>query len=268
MMPRAQIKREGPAGPAVQALDPVGFEWNRVDLPIRNLPDALVGTMILHLSDIHLHKRWWTALDVLIERIRSAEADLLLITGDFVNDKVDHSFAVPMAHRLLGQLPARLGTFAILGNHDTLRFAPQFAGTPVNLIDGGRATVCRNGATIELIGLPGVDRELLDELWLDSLPKRQPDVPRIILSHYPDALLRVKGLEPDIVLAGHTHGGQCCLPGGRPLITHDSLPKQYSKGIHWMNGTWLIVNRGFGFAGIPLRVFCPSEVIEIHLKQA
>ena len=267
MTPRAQVTTVGPPPPAIQLLDPVGFEWTRVDLPVPNLPAALAGLKIVHLTDLHLYRRWWRALDDLIARVRDADPDLLLITGDFVDDKRDHSYAVPMVQRLLCRLgPARLGTFAVLGNHDSVRLAPHLAGTPVKLIDGDRTTVTRDGATVELIGLPGADRELLEQAWLDALPKRPANAVRVVLSHFPDQLLRIRQLEPDLVLAGHTHGGQCCLPTGRPIITHDSLPKRYSKGVHWMNGTWLVVGRGFGFASLRIRAFAPSQVIELRLQ--
>jgi predicted MPP superfamily phosphohydrolase len=70
-------------------------------------------------------------------------------------------------------------------------------------------------------------------------------------------------LDADFFLAGHTHGGQICLPGGWPLITHDRMPRRYSKGIFRFDGTWYIVSRGFGFAGVPVRINCPAEVAEI-----
>jgi predicted MPP superfamily phosphohydrolase len=73
----------------------------------------------------------------------------------------------------------------------------------------------------------------------------------------------MKRVAPDLFLCGHTHGGQVCLPGGRALLTHDKLPKHICKGIFRAGNTWMAISRGFGFAGMPARVFCPSEVIEI-----
>jgi len=67
------------------------------------------------------------------------------------------------------------------------------------------------------------------------------------------------------VLAGHTHGGQICLPGGWPIITHDTLPRRYAQGVHRWKDSWLIVSRGIGFSSIPLRTWCSGQVMEIVL---
>jgi uncharacterized protein len=72
-------------------------------------------------------------------------------------------------------------------------------------------------------------------------------------------------LSPDLILSGHTHGGQVCLPGGYPLITHDALPRAYASGVHRIGQSWLVVSRGMGFAQFCLRLFCPAETLEIRL---
>jgi len=92
-------------------------------------------------------------------------------------------------------------------------------------------------------------------------------VPRIVLCHYPDLIRPAAAtIAPDLYLAGHTHGGQICLPGERAILSHDSLAKSMCKGAHGYEGTCLIVSRGFGFSTLPLRVFCPAEVVEIELR--
>jgi hypothetical protein len=88
------------------------------------------------------------------------------------------------------------------------------------------------------------------------------------MSHYPDQFHRAKPLAADFFLAGHTHGGQICLPGGIPIITHDRMPRRYASGIHRLGETWYIVSRGMGYASLPLRVNCPSEVAEVTVAAA
>jgi predicted MPP superfamily phosphohydrolase len=97
------------------------------------------------------------------------------------------------------------------------------------------------------------------------IPSKGENTLRIAMSHYPDALRRIGRLEADLFLTGHTHGGQICLPGRIPIIKHDSLPRPYCTGVHRVDDTWLVVNRGIGFTTLPIRVFCPSEVIEIKV---
>jgi predicted MPP superfamily phosphohydrolase len=70
------------------------------------------------------------------------------------------------------------------------------------------------------------------------------------------------------MLAGHTHGGQACLPGGIPIIRHDTLPRRYCRGVNRLFDTWLVVSRGMGFATRQFRVFCPAEVVELVLRPA
>ena len=124
-------------------------------------------------------------------------------------------------------------------------------------------------AAIDVIGLPGVDRADLDARFLRSIPPHEPGSVRIVLSHFPDAIRRVEGLAADIFLAGHTHGGQICFPGGHPLASHDSLPNRFARGIHRFGNSWLVVNRGFGFSSkLQMRMFCAAEAIEIELAAA
>jgi hypothetical protein len=85
------------------------------------------------------------------------------------------------------------------------------------------------------------------------------------MQHYPDQIRRVEMLHPDLVLAGHTHGGQICLPGGIPILKHDSLPVKYCQGLHRWKSSWLHVGRGFGFSSIAVRSFCPPQVVELKL---
>lgn len=262
-----QIRRER-AGPWIQLGNAEGFEWNHVRLPICELSPALRNLRILHLSDLHLRKSWSTAYDQLLERIASKPPDLLLFTGDFVEDKKNHSAALPTLHRLLKGFKARLGCFAISGNHDGRSIAKSLEGLPIRLIQHQREMVSIGGTSIELIGLVGHHRRDLDRNWLRSLPAKQPGVPRIVLSHFPDLIRRTLHLDADLFLSGHTHGGQVCLPGGISLLRHDTLPRRFCSGIHQVDKTWLVISRGFGFSSLPIRLFCPSEVIDIKLAPA
>lgn len=259
-------------GPWFQWRVPYGFEWNCARLPAPNLPPALEGLRILHLSDFHLRRFWKRPYDELIARIARHPPDLLLCTGDYVEQKSDYRPALPMVLRLVAGFRARLGCYGILGNHDRYWMEPPLKGTNLTLLDGARREIAVRDpcgdATIELIGLPGVDRSDLSDDFVNSIPRRRDRTFRIVLSHFPDHLKRVQfALQPDLFLAGHTHGGQVCLPGGYPLVRHDALPRRLCTGIHWVDRTWLVVNRGFGFSGMMMRLFCPAEVLELTLTR-
>jgi predicted MPP superfamily phosphohydrolase len=240
------------------------FEWTQIRLPVRGLAPELAGLKIVHLSDFHTRGSWSPGYGELVDRVNSATSDLVLVTGDFIDDKNDHRAGLPVLRKFLPRLKSRLGVYGILGNHDVDLIEPYLIEMGVNVIDGRRVVLEGSGqGSIELIGLPGRARVDLDRHFIASVPQKSPGTLRIVMSHYPDHVKRVRPLAADLFLAGHTHGGQCCLPGGWPIITHDRLPRRLSKGVHRYEGTWLVVSRGIGFAGMPLRVFCPGEVGEI-----
>ena len=187
--------------------------------------------------------------------------DLLLFCGDFIDDKRNHRPALPNLQRFLENLHAKFGSFATIGNHDGDLLVPQLSALGVRLIVHERVEVSLRGTGVELIGFPGPDRLDLDERFLRALPPRRAGVPRIILSHYPDLVRAAEaaGLAADLFLAGHTHGGQICLPGGVPILRHDSLDRKFCRGVHDYAGTCLVVTRGLGYTTLPLRVFCPRR---------
>ena len=248
-------------------MDFAGYEWNRVELALPDLPPALQGARILHVTDLHLRTRWPKQLDDVIGRVQQDPPDLILFTGDFVDDKRDHGPALPLLRKLIGGLRAKSGMFGILGNHDGDLLAPKLHGLGVRVIIHQRVDAIVTGAPVELIGRPGPDRLDLDERFLHAIPPKRAGVPRIVLSHYPDLIRATRPLHPDLYLAGHTHGGQICLPNECAVLTHDSLPRRLCKGAHDVDGTCLIVGRGFGFTTIPVRIFCPAEIVEIELKR-
>jgi predicted MPP superfamily phosphohydrolase len=255
-------------GPRLQLFTAKGFEWVKVGLPIPNLPAELDGFRILHLSDLHARSTWDPAYDDLITRVRANPPDVIAFTGDFVDSKHDSRREFPVVQKLINSLTSRLGFVTVLGNHDGDLLGPPLASLNITLIDHRCLTLHSGSATLELIGLPGVDRVDFDSAFLHSLGKRKPNTVRIALAHYPDLIRRIRFLEADIYLAGHTHGGQVCFPGKIPLLRHDSLPAKFIGGVNRYHDTWLVVNRGLGFSSYPIRMFCPAEVLEITLRRA
>ncbi|HVT89890.1 MAG TPA: metallophosphoesterase [Tepidisphaeraceae bacterium] len=242
-----------------------GFEWNHLDVSIPQLPHQLHGVRIVHLSDAHLLPRWKPAYDQLLARLADHPPDLVLFTGDLVDHKLDHRDTLPTAERFVKGLSARLGVFAIAGNHDGDFIGPRSTNWNINWIDRKFLRLESASAAVELIGLPSVRRQSFDPEWLTTLPPHTVGVPRIALGHYPDQVRYISSLSADLMLSGHTHGGQICLPNGCAIMTHDTLPKRMARGAHRFGPTTLVVNRGFGLTRWPIRIFCPAEVVEIRL---
>lgn len=261
------LPRHDPADPQpwVRIGSPGRIHWHRVNLPIHNLPAALSGMRLLHLTDIHINRYWYKAYDNFIARVADARLDLICITGDLIDNRWNPTRSIPLIRRFLDGLQSRLGSFAILGNHDGDLLAQHLAPAKCTLLHGRRATLNVAGGRLEIIGLPGVARRDTHPRLLRRVPDRTQTSCRIALAHFPDQIHKLQRLNPDLVLTGHTHGGQVCLPGGGPIITHDSLPKAQSRGVFQIGRSWLVVSRGIGFATYPVRLFAPPEVIEITL---
>lgn len=251
--------------PWLQVRPPTHVLWKKFELPVTNFPPGLQGLRIIQLSDFHFRRAWPHSCDAVVRRIREDPPDLLLFTGDFVDNKRNPYPALPTVRRLLDEIGSPCPRFAIVGNHDDYTVAYELRDTGITFLDGRRQIVPIKGAEVELIGLPGAHRLELEGAFLRRLPPKRAGVPRIVLSHFPDHLRRTQALAANLMLAGHTHGGQMCLPGGIPLLWHDSLPRRLAQGVHRVNGTWLIVSRGLGYTSLPFRVFCAPDVVELKI---
>lgn len=258
----ARIGQEGRGG-WLQIGRPKNLLWKRIVLPVSGLDRRLDGLRLVHLSDLHLRRGWAAGYDQLINRLRDDPPDLICFTGDFVEDKRDCRPAVAAMERLMGALPSRLGTFAVLGNHDNRLPLDCLARLNICNITNQRKEL----GSIELVGFGGVQRSDLDLTMLENLPPRTPGQVRIALCHYPDLFERINRCKPDLYLCGHCHGGQICLPGGVALLKHDRSSRRFVSGVHRRGSCWYVANRGVGAGKIMLRLFCPAEVLEITLRR-
>lgn len=245
---------------------PRKIAWVRMQADVAGIHPHLANLRIIHLTDLHFRTDWCRTYDRLIADINSTNPDLILFTGDFIDSKEDHRQAMPVVKRFFSQLKAPAGLFAILGNHDGYFVGPLLADMGITWLNNQRVVLKEGEAEIELIGLPGVEREDLSTDFIDAIPAKNPGSLRIVMSHYPDLFEAAAPLQPDLYLTGHTHGGQVCLPGGYPLLVHDTSPRWRTRDIHHIGNTWFVANRGIGFSTYRVRLFCPSEAIEIVIR--
>jgi uncharacterized protein len=242
-------------------------EWSEfeIDFPIVDLSPEFDGFRILHLSDTHFGPTWYDAYDRLLARVQSLSVDLVAFTGDWVEDKFDFRLGVDCARRFAGGLRAKFGVYSVLGNHDGDLLAGPLVDAGITLLVGQSQRIVGADGAIEIIGMPSVTRDDTSSLLIESFATPSPGVVRLVLTHYPDDVKRLHPLKPTLLLAGHTHGGQICLPGGRSLLTHDSLPRPHAGGMTHVHGTWLHVSRGIGCSKWPIRTWCPPEISIIRL---
>ena len=243
---------------------------------IANLPPAFHGYRMVQISDIHLDEFTEPSfLERIIRHIDALTPDVVLLTGDFVTlgsfTFVTSTHAAHRCAELLSTIKCPL-RYAILGNHDVGVGAPlvidalQSNGIPV--LVNQHIPLERNGSRIWLCGAedPGTSRPDLNL----TIPKT-PDGPVILMAHEPDyADIVVK--HPrfpliDLMLSGHSHGGQIRLPFMGPLVL-PPMGKKYPEGHYQFHQMQLYVNRGIGTVGLPFRLNCPPEITVITLQPA
>jgi predicted MPP superfamily phosphohydrolase len=248
------------------------------DVYLRNLPADFDGVRIVQLSDIHLDE--FTEpffLRRVIEHVNRIAPDYVLITGDYVTAGIaPHRYALRAASQCGGLLrelraPHR---YASLGNHDigvgaeAVTAALTSNGTPV--LRNAFVPLERGSARIWLAGLDDpVEGDPDPELAIPKSIRNQPNEPVIVLCHAPDyadyLLRQPAGAAIDLMLSGHTHGGQVRLPFvgalALPVLGH-----KYVQGAFRLGRLQLYVNRGIGAVNLPFRLNCPPEITVMTLR--
>jgi predicted MPP superfamily phosphohydrolase len=242
---------------------------------VDNLPSAFVGHRIVQLSDFHLEE--FTEpffLERVVAQVNRLNPDIVLLTGDFItrgslNFLIEHHAASRCAEILATIRCAQ--KFAVLGNHDVAVSAPmvtaalQRQGLPV--LHNRYESLTLRGDTLNIAGTadPGTDRPDLTT----AIPSN-PTGPVILMSHAPDyadfVVSHPRGSLVDLMLSGHSHGGQVRLPLVGPLVL-PPLGRKYVEGLFHFNRLQLYVNRGLGTVGIPIRLNCPPEITLITLDR-
>jgi uncharacterized protein len=199
--------------------------------------------------------------------LTDARADILLLGGDFVCLRADY---VRRLVPVLQQIPAPLGRFAVLGNHDywtdsrAVGEQLRIAGVKVLTNDHVRLP-----PPFENVSLCGLDDHTSGEPDAASA-FADPAPVRIVLMHAPSGLLDIGDRPFDVALCGHTHGGQIALWGGRPLIVAEGpLSRRHSAGRFLLpDGRVLLVSRGVGCSVLPIRFNSPASILICTLRSA
>jgi uncharacterized protein len=251
------------------------LEITRRRFALRNLPDAFVGMRLAQISDIHLEEFTEPSyLERVVHQVNALQPEMVLLTGDFISrGPGPHSVSVRaagLAAEILSALKAP--RVAILGNHDVgvnadlVMHELEAHGTPV-LVDSFLA-LDRRGERLYLCGSDDAGTRRPDP---NRAIPRAPGAPVIYLVHEPDyvEIFRHHPRFPlvDLMLSGHTHGGQMRIPLIGPLVL-PPMGKLYVEGLYQVGHMQLYVNRGIGTVGVPMRLNCPSEITEITLTRA
>jgi predicted MPP superfamily phosphohydrolase len=242
------------------------LEVSRWTLEAPRLPPALDGLTIAHLSDLHF--TGWIGKPFFCEVVRLCNAmkpDLVAVTGDLI----DVPECIDWIPDTLGQLTAKYGVYSILGNHDLRLDADRIRRTLVHsgLVDlGGRwTTVEIRGQSVVLAGneLPW----LAPAADLSACPTRDKSggLFRIALAHTPDQFAWARASDVDLLLAGHTHGGQIRIPPFGPIFSPTFHGVRFISGVFYREPTILHVTRGISSI-VPVRKNCPPELAMLELR--
>ena len=241
----------------------------QVDVPIANLPNALVGLRIVQISDLHVGPTIKAPfVERVVARVNELQPDLIVFTGDLADGTVER-LATHTAS--LAELTAPLGLYFCTGNHEYYSGVEGWTeqarrlGFDV-LINEGRQIDC-GGGRIALAGATDFSAgELVPDHASDpakALAASDGADVRILLAHQPRSIEAASQANCHLQLSGHTHGGQFV-----PWKYVVSLQQPYVAGLHKFRDTWIYIHRGTGYWGPPLRLGIPSEIAVLTLSRA
>jgi predicted MPP superfamily phosphohydrolase len=273
--PRRQILRK--AGPLiVSALRAVGLYGpgrrnalslavNSLELAFPNLPSAFDDYRVLLISDPHLESLPELA-QVAAQALRGLVADLIVLTGDFQRrPPTDPAHAAALLAPVLHSVTANDAIVATLGNHDSYAVVPHLESLGITVLVNEAVEIERGGAVLSVCGTDDVATFYTREAET-SLHAQRGDF-RIALVHTPELAQTAAAAGASLYLCGHTHGGQVCLPGGRPIFTFVEVNKGYARGL-WRCGEMVgYTTTGLGTGAVPVRFACPPEVMMIRLRR-
>jgi predicted MPP superfamily phosphohydrolase len=253
------------------AIEPARLTVNRVELEVPNWPTGLSGAKVALLSDLHIGSPAWDLrrLRELVTRVNAEQPDIVLLAGDYlINDIIGGHFVAiePIADEL-AKLRAPWGVVAVLGNHDWWNDGAHVRSVleqhGIHFLDDEVLRIDARGTSFAVLGLADIEvRRRTPQAELALAPA---GVPLLVLVHEPDVFAK---LDPraSLTLAGHTHGGQVCLPLLGRLIVPSAFGQRYAAGHIVENGRHLFVTTGLGTSILPVRFGVVPEIALLSLR--
>jgi uncharacterized protein len=233
-------------------------------IPIKDLPESLVGYRIAHLSDLHVGsfspktvaERW-------VQMANNTQPDMMVFTGDYVTSGV--LFHQTIAN-VMGQARAKDGTFASMGNHDYYGdgqpLLDLLRNEGVTVLSNESHLVQRGDSELQLLGIDDIYTQRADVQ--QAMQTLKADVPTVVLAHDPRLFPQLVAPEVKLVLSGHTHGGQVAVPWLVERYNLARFPYQFTYGIYQEQTTYLYVHAGLGTTGLPIRLGAAPEIV-VHV---
>lgn len=232
---------------------------------LADLPAAFDGLTILQISDPHVDmnpgamRRVMTLVDHL-------DYDLCVLTGDYRGQTWGPYAATLDGLRLLRD-HLKGPVWGVLGNHDTIRMVPALEAMGIRMLLNECAVIERGAARLHLAGIDDAHYYRVDNI--EKVAGQIPDgEAAILLSHTPEIYRQAAHAGFRLLLAGHTHGGQICLPGGKALTLDSKLPRRLGAGPWFYRDMVGYTSRGAGSCIEPVRLNCPPEIVLHRLGRA
>jgi hypothetical protein len=229
----------------------------RQDICSPQVPGSFDGFTILHLSDLHADMNGG-AMRRLIELLPTVSYDLCVLTGDYRGKTYgSYQAAIEGLARVRAHLQGPV--YGVLGNHDTIRMVPPLEEIGIRMLLNESEAIERGGEQIHLVGIDDAHY-----YRVDNIEKAASSVPAaeysILLSHTPEIYRQAAHAGFKLLLSGHTHGGQICLPGAIPIILDSVLPRRMAAGAWTYRGMVGYTSAGVGSCILPVRLNCPPEI--------
>lgn len=235
----------------------LNIKVRRNDIMVDDLPTAFDGYSILHMSDLHADLNP-PAMSALVETVAELEYDICVLTGDYrARTFGPYEPALAAMRGLCTRLSQPI--YGVLGNHDSIRMLPGMESLGIRMLLNEHVKLERGADAIYLVGVddPHYYR-------VDNLEKAAAEIPlravSILLSHTPEIYRQAAHAGFHLMLSGHTHGGQICLPGGIPVTLDSKCPRYMAAGAWAYGGMQGYTSAGAGTCIVPVRLNCPPEV--------
>lgn len=233
----------------------VTLRHNRVESA--RLPGAFDGLRILQISDVHADTSG-PAVQRTTALVRDVDCDLCVLTGDFRGATFGpFDSAMASMRGLVEAVGAPV--YAVLGNHDSIDMVGPLEAMGARVLLNRAVRIERGVAAIYLAGVDDAHFYRTDNLDL-ALGEVPSDAYTILLSHSPELWRQAAHSDVDLMLSGHTHGGQICLPGGIPVFLSAKLPRRLGRGAWRHLGLEGYTSLGCGSSVVPVRFNCPPEI--------
>jgi uncharacterized protein len=233
----------------------VEMRENRIPSP--RLPKAFDGFTILQLSDLHVEVSE-AAMERVLGLLKDARYDVCVLTGDYrAKTWGPYDAALSGVARVRAAVHGEV--YGVLGNHDTIRMVPELETMGIRMLLNESEIIERAGERIHLAGIDDAHFYRVDNIE-KAAAGISHDAFSILISHTPEIYRQAAHADFDVLLSGHTHGGQICLPGGIPITLDAVLPRSLGSGPWKYQDMIGYTSVGAGSSVVPVRFNCPPEI--------